>query len=252
MNETTIYQERKPSKDLTTLIHSFWTHSNISEEVKEMSIIPDSYFKIIIVIENGKITKYFMTGLWTAEKVFCVPPKATVFGCRLRILAPEFLINEEITTILNSVKQLDLSYLNIEQFDFSNFDNLVKQWQNELLKIKPSKTIHGNKLRLSQVIYEAKGSISATELSTQIFWSNRQINRYLNKYIGISLKKYLNIQKCYQSYVQIREGEFFPKKNYFDQAHFIREVKKHTGETPKSLYEQQNDRFIQLKGITQE
>ena len=71
--------------------------------------------------------------------------------------------------------------------------------------------------------------------------------RYLNKHIGISLKKYLNIQKCYRAYLQIREGQFFPEKGFFDQAHFIREVKKHTGHTPTFLHQGINDQFIQLK-----
>ncbi|MEM9706744.1 MAG: NAD(P)-dependent oxidoreductase, partial [Pseudomonadota bacterium] len=34
------------------------------------------------------------------------------------------------------------------------------------------------------------------------------------------------------SYIQIREGRFFPEKFYYDRAHFVREIKKHTGEAP--------------------
>ena len=94
------------------------------------------------------------------------------------------------------------------------------------------------------------GNITASQVSEQTYWTNKQINRYLNKYIGVSLKKYLNIQKCYQSYLHIRKGEFYPETGFFDQPHFIREIKKHTGETPKSLHKQQNDRFIQLKRIS--
>ena len=37
----------------------------------------------------------------------------------------------------------------------------------------------------------------------------------------------LNIQKCYDAYLQIRDGKFYPEKGYYDQAHFIREIKKH-------------------------
>jgi len=191
-----------------------------------------------------------MTGLWTEEKPFAIPPKATCFGCRLKILAPEFLLNREIASIIQSYLQLELQYLNVDKFDLSNFETVVEQWQREFLTSKPSKKIQGNKLRLSQLLDQQKGNISATEVSNQIYWTNRQINRYLNKYVGVSLKKYLNIQKCYQSYLQIREGHFFPEKGFFDQPHFIREIKKHTGETPKSLHQHQNDRFIQLKRIT--
>lgn len=248
MKEEHTYQEIKPSKDLEELVHSFWTHNTINKP-QEMTIFPDSFFKLIFYVSKGRIRNYFMVGLWTDPKEIVVPPETFVFGCRLKILAPEFLLNQEVASIINSLKQLELSFLNIDKFELDNFNSIVKQWEKELIKIKSVKAIQGNKLRLSQLLYKMNGSISASEVSEQIFWTNRQINRYLNKYLGVSLKKYLNIQKCYESYIQIRQGNFFPEKDYFDQAHFIKEIRKHTDETPSSLYNKQNDRFIQLKHI---
>ena len=238
-----------PSQDLENFVHSFWTHKNLSNQPELMTIFPDSFFKIVFLVKEGKIINYFMTGLWTEQKDFTIPSNAETFGCRLRILAAEFLIQKEISSILDSIEQLPLSYLNLEKFNLSGFEKIVLQWENELRKIKSDRLIPGNKLRLSKILYQMEGSISATEVSNQIFWANRQINRYLNKYIGISLKKYLNIQKCYVAYVDIRNGKLYPEKDFFDQPHFIRQVKKHTGETPKSLYQKKNDRFIQLKNI---
>lgn len=244
-----VYKEVNPVAELEHVVHSFWMHHNPTDAPEHISIFPDSFFKIVILVHNGQVVKYFMTGLWNEPIEFTFPPGAASYGCRLRILAPEFLISREIGSIHNSFEQLDLNYLSVDQFDLSNFESIVRQWQDELLKIKPDKDIPGHKLRLSQLLYQMRGSISATEVSDQIFWSNRQINRYMNQYLGMSLKKYLNIQKCYEAYIQIREGNFIPEKDYFDQAHFIKEVKKHTGQTPKTLYKRQNDRFIQLKNI---
>lgn len=249
MKNKSTYIEIKPNEELKEFVHSFFMHENLLDEAQKMTIFPDSYFKLIITVKNGKIVAYFMTGLWTEERSIVIPPKAITFGCRFKVLAPEFLFNKEVASIIQSHDQLNLQYLNADTFDLSNFEVLVQQWEHELLKIKPSKTVQGNKLRLSQLLEKTNGDISATEVSNQIYWSNRQINRYLNKYLGVSLKKYLNIQKCYQAYLHIREGEFFPENGFFDQSHFIREIKKHTGETPKSLHEHQNDRFIQLKRI---
>jgi len=249
MKPQSTYQEIKPSKELDELVHSFWTHDNSANEPQKMTIFPDSFFKIIFYVSKGKITNFFMVGLWTEPKEIVIPPETSSYGCRLKILAPEFLLNQEIASIINSLRQLKLSFLNLDKFNHDDFNSIVKQWETELIKIKPVKQIQGNKLRLSQLLYKKNGSISASEVSKQVFWTNRQINRYLNKYLGVSLKKYLNIQKCYESYIQIGQGSFFPEKDYFDQAHFIKEVKKHTGETPSSLYKEQNDRFIQLKNI---
>lgn len=249
-NENTAqYQESRPVKKLENVIDSFWMHHNQSNEPERLTIIPDGYFKIVFVVQKQKILKYFMTGLWIRSNEFITPPNATNYGCRLKILAPEYLLGHEVASLLQDFKQLDLSFLNLKHFDLSSFDQIVHQWQLELLKIKPAKDIAGNKLRLSHLLDEQKGEINAKEVADQIYWTNRQINRYMNKYVGVSLKKYLNIQKVYQSYIQIREGKLFPEKYYFDQAHFIREVKKHTGETPGNLHKEQNDRFIQLKNI---
>ena len=250
MKEQSTYQEIKPKTELKDFVHSFWKHQNNTDSSQKITIVPDSYFKIVITVKNNKVIAYFLTGLWTEEKIVSIAPRATTFGCRLKILAPEFILNKEIP--LDKYQQLELQFLNVDRFDLSSFEIIVEQWQNELIKQLSKKTIQGNKLRLSQLLDTMNGEISAAEVSNQIYWTNRQINRYLNKFLGVSLKKYLNIQKCYHSYIQIREGNFYPYKGFFDQAHFIREIKKHTGETPKKLHQDQNDRFIQLKRISRE
>ncbi|RLD21494.1 MAG: hypothetical protein DRI69_03910 [Bacteroidetes bacterium] len=224
-------------------------HVNTLDGPESIKVFPDSYFKIIFSVRQGKVVDYFMTGLWIEGQDYTLAQDTTVYGCRFKILAPEYLLNREVGKLLQSLVQLELSYLNLKDLDLSSFSLIVKQWERELRKIRSHKLIEGKKLRLSQLLYQTNGAITASEVSRQIFWTNRQITRYLNKYLGVSLKKYLNVQKCYEAYVQIREGRFFPDKNYFDQAHFIKEVRKHTGETPKKLYERQNDRFIQLKNI---
>ena len=43
-----------------------------------------------------------------------------------------------------------------------------------------------------------------------------------------------------------------PQTDYFDQAHFIKEIKKYTGTTPKELHKNKNDRFLQLSNTEQE
>lgn len=249
MDTNSFYEEIKPVKELENFVHSFWCHKNQSDKPELKTIVPDGFFKIIFVVVNNQIKNYFLTGIWTENKDYTTPPNSKNFGCRLNLLAPEYLLQSEIATIKNSVKQLPLSFLNASDFNFRDFTTLCNQWQKELLLLKPEKEIASNKLRFANILYSAKGELSATEISEQIFWSNRQINRYLNKWAGISLKSYLSIQRCYQSYFHIRKGELHPEKDYFDQSHFIREIKKHTGETPSKLYEGQNDRFIQLKNM---
>ena len=243
------FSHLSPAKGLEELVDSYWAHQNLTNQVKRVTIIPDSFFKIIIEFRGANITSYFLTGLWTKEVEIAIPAHTSMYGIKFKILAPEYIFQKEIAPLILSHKDLQLSFWNIRDVILGNFQEFVKQIELKLFKNINQKKIQPKKLQLSQLLYLMNGYISAEEVSNQINWSNRQINRYLNKYLGVSLKTYLNIQKCYTAYKQIQEGRFFPDDGYYDQAHFIREVKKHTGKTPKELYEKQNDRFIQLKLI---
>lgn len=244
------YRQLNPSEILSDYVDSYWEHINHTDAPKIVSISPDSFFKVIIELIDDKIVAYFLTGLWPTETEVVIPAKAIVYGIKFKILAPEYIFQREIAPLLSSHIELDLDFWNMRTFKFDTFEKVVEQIEAVLIsKLENSKKIEGKKLQLSQLLYQVEGNISAEEVSNQIAWSNRQINRYLNKYLGVSLKTYLNIQKVYFSYIQIREGRFFPEKGYFDQAHFIKEVKKHTNKTPKELYKEQHDRFVQLKYI---
>ena len=83
-----------------------------------------------------------------------------------------------------------------------------------------------------------------------MFWSSRQINRYFNRIFGISLKAYCNIFRFKSSLNDIKNGELFPTLNFADQTHFIKEVKKMSGVTPKELSKNENDRFILLSSMS--
>ena len=240
------YDQLNPQKDLEELVDSYWAYQNPTNQVRKMIILPDSFFKVIIEFQGADIVRYFITGLWTKEIEIAIPPKSSMYGIRFKILAPEYIFQKEIASIILSRRNLQLSFWNIQDITPGNFQKFVEKIEIKLLASLNQKKIQSKKLQLSQLLYLMKGKISAEEVSNQINWSNQQINRYLNMYLGVSLKTYLNIQKCYTTYTQIQEGRFFPDNGYYDQPHFIREVKKHTGKTPKELYENQNDRFIQF------
>lgn len=247
--ENIAFSYRNPSKTLDDFVHMYWRHRYPSKKPSTVTVLPDSYFKIIIIQQKGKIVAYFMTGLWSQEMEFTVPPESTLYGIKLKILAPEFLLQHEIASLFCSHQDLSPDYLNMRDLDFWDLDSFAEQF-GSILSLRISENQHrvsAKKLQLSQLLYSINGNISVEEVSKQIIWSNRQINRYLNKYLGISLKAYLNIQKCYSSYFHIREGDFYPENDYYDQAHFIKEIKKHTSKTPSELYENKNDRFIQLR-----
>lgn len=244
------YRQLEPSGSCTDIVDSFWEFQNRGEQALPHTIFPDSYFKVVLQHVDGQIIAYFLTGLWPKETEIMIPARSTTIGIRFKILAPEYLFQRGVGSLSGIIEPLEHSFWNADKFDLGSFEDVVEQFDKVIdQQFAGRESIDDKKLRLSNLLYASNGNITVGEVSDQIEWSERQINRYMNKYLGVSLKAYLNIQKCYAAYIQIREGRFFPDDGYFDQAHFIREVRKHTNHTPKELHKEQDDRFVQLKHI---
>jgi len=195
-NEDNIkFSQINPAKGLEELVDSYWAYQNPTNQVKRVTIFPDSFFKIIIEFRGANITSCFLTGLWTKEVEIAIPANTSMYGIKFKILAPEYIFQKEIASLILSHKDLQLNFWNIRDVTLGNFQEFVEQIELKLFKNINQKKIQPKKLQLSQLLYLMNGYISAEEVSNQINWSNRQINRYLNKYLGVSLKTYLNIQK---------------------------------------------------------
>ena len=147
----------------------------------------------------------------------------------------------------SSEQTMELAYWNLNRITFNNQKETVDFLNNKcLVIINAQRKIDERKQQLFKLLYQTKGSESITYYSEQVFWSSRQLNRYFKKRFGLSLKSYCNILKCAASFKHIKKGQLAPKHNYFDQPHFVKDIKKYTGNRPKDLYKNENDRFLQL------
>ena len=60
----------------------------------------------------------------------------------------------------------------------------------------------------------------------------------------------MNIQRGFNTYFDINQGNLALQLNkYYDQSHFIKEIKKHTGVSPKELFKNKNKTFKQVRNI---
>lgn len=253
VNSHHTYRHFDACSELSEYVHSFWMHSNPSDKIEKFTFAPDGFFKIIIVFQNDKIIRYFRTGILTQPEKIQLPPNIIAVGCRFKILAPEYLFKQSIAHLVNKEELLDLDYLNVKGFDISNLDKLIIQWEKELIKLISNKKPDKNKLGLSRLLYKNhnKGNLSVTQVLEQVFWEQKQVNRYFNKYIGFSLKTYMNIQRAYSAYFDIKQAKLAPTQDtFYDQSHFIKEIKKYTGATPKEVFQNQNETFKQIRNIT--
>src|SRR5690606_11318778 len=108
--------------------------------------------------------------------------------------------------------------------DLTNFSLFCEKASQQILSLLPTE-IDERKRKLFQLLYASNGELTVQELSDNVIWSSRQINRYFNQQLGLPLKKYSNILRFRSSFQQLREGKLFPENNFADQSHFIKAVK---------------------------
>lgn len=83
----------------------------------------------------------------------------------------------------------------------------------------------------------------------------RQLERLYNKYVGVSAKAFLTLNRFHKSLNQLLYADYEKfsdlafDNDYFDQMHFIKEFKRFTGNTPKNFI-RQNNSILQIGKLT--
>jgi AraC-like DNA-binding protein len=157
----------------------------------------------------------------------------------------EYVLHQSIADILNTGRILPNDFWGLTADDLNDFDMFCNKATSKILSLLPTE-IDERKRILFESIFASNGEISVKELSEKLFWNERQINQYFNQQFGVSLKAYCNILRFQASLSHIKEGKLYPQLNYYDQSHFIKEIKKFSGVSPKELFKNQNDRFLQF------
>lgn len=244
------YKIVKPGKQLSDFVDSFWFLHNQSDVPKDTTGLPDGLVDVLLsksdtdpfsIAQLGGLTQYEQAKVSANSLIFCIS---------FKLLAVEYIFKENISDIVNSGRLLPEGFWGFTETDMLNFDHFVEKATQKIISLLPEE-IDERKRKLFELIYSAKGAITVKELSKKVFWSSRQINRYFKQQFGLSLKAYCNILRFRASLEHIAKGQLFPEENYFDQNHFIKEVKKFSGVAPKELSKNKNDRFILLSAIRQ-
>lgn len=188
-----------------------------------------------------------LTGLWTKQVEVTIDSNTQIFGVRFKLLAVDNIFRHSIASVCDSELKLENDYWQVQRNNFSELHSTVGFFNNTMIRIlERSKAFDEKKQKLFSLLYQSNGGLTIEDYSQQVFWSARQINRYFSQRFGLSLKVYCNILKCAASYPNLQQGRLYPEENYFDQSHFIKALKKHTGSSPGELSSDKNDRFLQL------
>jgi len=239
-----------PDESLADFVESMGTFHNAADEAIEVVILPDGRIDLFFWQSASEPFQVILVGLETFPEKRSIPPHTRTFVISFKPLAIEYILQTSIANLLNSAKNLPNHFWDFDESDLKDFDSFYRKASQKLTVLLPHK-IDERKHKLFDLIYASKGEMSVKELSENVGWSSRQINRYFNQQFGLSLKAYCTILRFRASLEHIAHGKLFPELNFTDQNHFIKEIKKFSGVVPKELSENKNDRFILLSVLKQ-
>jgi AraC-like DNA-binding protein len=237
-----------PDHSISHFVHSFWMLENKSGKDIPSTVLPNGMVDITLLKMNSQKEELLVRGIETLPRQVTIMAGTTIFTIGLKLLAVEYLLGDSIKNVLNEGRTLTNDLWKFEQADFNNFENFCNK-STQKIKTILIESIDSRKLKLFELIYSSHGSMTVKELSEKVYWSSRQINRYFNQQFGISLKAYCNILRFGASFKHISEGQLFPQESFTDQNHFIKQIRKYAGVTPKELSKNKDDQFIDMVAI---
>lgn len=242
------YKEIHTSGKLNAFVKYFWRYEHAGEDI-DYTILPDGCFDLVVDFENNVLQNIYLTGIWTKPVIVKVTKGTTLFAVRFKIIAAEYLFERELKSLLNDMTILPADFWGIDLVKNTEFEKFASDLSGHLLHVLNHQAkIDTRKLKLFECVY-SEDFQSVNELSERLAWSSRQINRYFNKQFGVSLKALLSMVRCHASFQHIARGKLYPEKDYADQAHYIKEVKRYTDNSPGQLHKNENDRFLQLSAF---
>jgi AraC-like DNA-binding protein len=111
----------------------------------------------------------------------------------------------------------------------------------EQFLVSQLKDIQTDKLIVEAVklIYQTNGTIRIKELNEKLFISQSPFEKRFRKVVGTTAKKFASIVRFNTVIDDLNETktltEICYENNFFDQAHFIKDFKQFTGDTPENF-----------------
>lgn len=111
----------------------------------------------------------------------------------------------------------------------------------EQFLVSQLKDIHTDRLIVEAVklIYQSNGTIRIKDLNERLFISQSPFEKRFRKVVGTTAKKFASIVRFNAVLDNLNETktltEICYENNFFDQAHFIKDFKQFTGDTPENF-----------------
>lgn len=229
---------------ISDFVYCFSAFHNLAA-IEEGIIIPNGKIDLVLSFNDEGQFHISLLGLETEPKM---TPKQTFtkfFSISFEPLAVEYILRTEVAGLLNSGKKMPDNFWGFTAEDLFDFEAFCLKASRVITSLIPNEVDQRKQLLFAE-LRMANGEVKVGEIAEKLGWNSRQINQYFNRFLGVSLKTYCRILRFQSSLRHIWEGELYPQLSYTDQSHFIKEVKKLSGVSPKELSRNENSRFLQF------
>ena len=181
--------------------------------------------------------KVYMGGASTSVLFVDAFPNSTFVGVRFK---PGGL------SVFYSMKMVEISNQMIE-FQDHHFCGIVgtdEGLTQRLDKFYQAKyTLATNAASAIDAVLQYKGNISVDTLAYECNVSQRSLERMFEVNVGVSPKEFINIVRFQRAVNALQKGspsgrlqEIAFEYGYYDLAHFVNDIKKHSGLTPSKIW----------------
>ncbi len=228
--------------EIADLVDSCWQTRNESLVEQTYTVLPDGVFRVVLVRQPDQPPQLTLSGLWTRAFETQLAARSTVLGIRFKPLAAPLLGSKQL--LVNEFQTIPLLGSWLGELLLASPDlltlaaglaNRLSSWERDL---------HAQSL--FRALAQSAGTGPIAQLAAAAEWSPRRLNRYFQAQFGLPVKVYANVLRSYAAVQQLGRGKLSASESYYDQSHGIREIKKHTGVSPRQLDQLRRNRFIQL------
>lgn len=264
--------EYQPGEALQPYVHSYWHGRFNLDNSKFFSqkVIPNGYIELIIHLsekhcflyqstEWSQSPSYTLIGLFTKPYEVNFHEYVRTFGIRFK---PEGIYNLfGIPAVHFSEDYIDMEC--VLNRSFSTFTNHLTDQKDihgmiDLANAYLQKNLSMNNInyyylnRAAEMIRNTNGMMRIDDLISNVFISNRQLEREFKDKMGISPKYYMRIARLNAANRLLQDVEnenltmISYDSGYADQAHFIREFKTFSGISPKKFLKGKKDFIVNV------
>lgn len=238
------YLKYQPHILLQKLIDSYWVLQTDSNSIK-VPLFADATTDIFINLGNtkGEISympvapgRMYMGGPATSAHFFNCFPGSVFIGVRFKPGGLPLFYPIPLAVIVDHIIPFQDSQLACILDIYESLPSRLDEYFLSKKKPDNSATL------IADAVYQHKGQISVDVLAKECNVSNRTLERYFLNNMGIGPKEFINIVRFREVMLSLQNGstrgefaKIAAEMGYYDQSHFIKEVKKRAGAIPSAI-----------------